>query len=208
MSLPRRRGWLLAVAVAASLGASAAASAGTIIAPSSAPTAGAQLFTLAVQPDPAKEGRKIPVSQIDLFVPAGFAVDSFEPTPGWEQDWTVQSVQKSTWTRDASDLHNEKERNEAAEHDAVFHFLGRPGSSRSYEFTVRQTYTDGTVVQWGPKVDWPGGPAQSAGPGPTVEGRSADPASGGTSTLAVVALVVAALGLVLGAAALVLARRR
>ncbi len=210
MTLPRRRGATLAVAGSVALAACASAAAGVIVSPSKPPANEAQLFTLVAQTDSAKAGRRVPMSQVDLFVPQGFAVDSFEPTAGWEQDWTVQSaIQKSTWTRDEDDLKNENEREEASEQDAVFHFVGRARPGRTYDFTVRQTYDDGTVVQWGPDVAWPGGPKQSAGPGPVVD--AADPVSssdGGTGTLALFALAVGALGLVTGAAALVVALRR
>jgi uncharacterized protein YcnI len=199
----------LAVVGAALLAVSADASAGVFLTPSRAPVGEPQHFTVAVQNDPAKAGQRVPMSQVELFVPAGFTVDSFEQTPGWEQDYTIQAVQKATWTIDEEDLKNEDERAEASEHDAVFHFIGHAGAEKTYEFTVRQTYADGSVAQWGPDVKWPGNPKQSAGPGPSVEAAGdGTSGSGGTSTLAIVALVVGVLGLVAGAAALVLATRR
>jgi uncharacterized protein YcnI len=186
---------LIVVSLAA-LTVSAAASAEAYLSPPVVKAKDRQVFTLAVQSE--KQGERIPVSVVELFVPDGFSIDSFAPTAGWEQDWTIQSVQKATWSRDEEDL--TKEKDEASEQDAVFQFFGRPGSSREYTFTVRQTYADGSVVQRGPKVDWPGGPKSSAGVGPAVVAKSSF--DGATSTLAIVALIVGALGLVVGIAAL------
>jgi hypothetical protein len=63
---------------------------------------------------------------------------------------------------------------------------------------VKQTYSDGTVVDWN-------GPESSDTPSPVVEGSSL---SGGPSTLLVVAaLVVGAVGVLLGAIGLVAGRR-
>jgi uncharacterized protein YcnI len=196
--LGRFRRSVLAVSVAA-LTVSAVASADAYLSPPVVEAKDRQVFTLAVQSE--KEGDRIPIKMVELFVPFGFSIDSFAPTPGWEQDWTIQSVQKATWSRDEQDLKNKKERDEASEQDAVFQFFGRPGSSKQYTFTVRQTYADGSVVQWGPKVEWPGGPKASAGAGPAVVARSS--LGGGTSTLAIVALIVGALGLSVAVAALV-----
>jgi hypothetical protein len=142
---------------------------------------------------------------VELFVAFGFSIDLFAPTPGWEQDWTIQSIQKATWSRDQADLAM-KTKDEASEQDAVFQFFGRPASSKKYRFTVRQTDTDGSVVQWGPKVDWPGGPKSSAGAGPAVIANSS--LSGSTSKLAFVALIIGALGLLVAVASLLRARGR
>jgi uncharacterized protein YcnI len=195
-----RRRYSSAIAVfAVALTANATASAEAYLSPPVVQAKDRQAFTLAVQSE--KGGERIPVTMVELFVPLGFTIDSFAPTPGWEQDWTIQSVQKATWSRDEADLANEKEKDEASEQDAVFQFFGRPGSSKEYTFTVRQTYADGSVVQWGPKVDWPGGPKSPAGAGPAVIARSS--LDGGTSKLAILALIVGALALSVAVAALV-----
>ena len=84
-----------------------------------------------------------------------------------------------------------------SKHDPVFHFLAHADAGKSYAFTVRETYADGSVVQWGPRVAWPGNPKQAAGPGPVVDVAAGEVSDGdGTSTLSIVALVVAALGLI------------
>jgi uncharacterized protein YcnI len=183
------------------LAASVPATAATYLSPPLVQAKERQVFTLAVQSE--RKGDLVPITTVELFVPAGFSIDSFAPTPGWEQDWTIQRVQKATWSRDEADLADKKERSEAAEHDAVFEFFGRPAANKKYTFTVRQTYADGSVVQWGPKVEWPGGPKTSAGPGPAVVAESSI-GGGGTSTLAIVALIVGASGLAVALAALMM----
>jgi len=73
-------------------------------------------------------------------------------------------------------------------------FLGRPDSSQTYTFAVRQTYSDGSVVDWS-------GAESSDAPAPTVEAK--DSFGGGNSLVSVIALVVGGLALALAVAALV-----
>ena len=49
--------------------------------------------------------------------------------------------------------------------DAAFSFLAAPGSAKTYTFGVRQTYSDGSVVDWN-------GPESSDTPAPTIEAKS------------------------------------
>ena len=49
--------------------------------------------------------------------------------------------------------------------DAAFSFLAQPSSAKTYTFGVRQTYSDGSVVDWS-------GPESSDTPAPTVEAKS------------------------------------
>jgi uncharacterized protein YcnI len=150
-----------------------------------------QEFTLAVPTE--KENAK--TTSVELTPPAGFSIDSFSPTPGWKRD--VQStgtgeetkIQKVTWFG-GSVPHEE---------DAVFNFLAQTDSSGDFEFKVRQTYSDGTVVDWA-------GSETSDTPAPHVEAVSSL-GGGGSSTLALIALVVAAAALVLGALGLLGGRR-
>ena len=74
--------------------------------------------------------------------------------------------------------------------DAVFRFNGSMTSNKTYTFKVRQTYSSGKVVDWS-------GPESSDTPAPTVEAVS-DLGGGSSSTLTIVALVVGAIGVVLG----------
>jgi uncharacterized protein YcnI len=133
---------------------------------------------------------------VELTPPAGFSIDSFAPSPGWSRD--VQStgsgeetkIEKVTWSG-GSVPHEEY---------AVFRFLGRTDSNGDYEFKVRQTYSDGSVVDWA-------GSESSDTPAPHVKAVSSLGGGGGSSTLAIVALVVAAAALLLGAFGLVGGRR-
>jgi uncharacterized protein YcnI len=175
---------LLAVAVA--LVASSAASAHAEISPPVALAKTAQLFTLAVP----TEKENAFTTQIELTPPSGFAIDSFVPSPGWKRD--VQQtgsgeetvIQKVTWSGGRV----------PTEEDAVFQFIGSADSSKSYTFSVRQTYSDGSVVDWS-------GPESSDTPAPVVEAKDSF-GGGGSSTLAVIALVVGALGLAVAVFAL------
>jgi len=79
--------------------------------------------------------------------------------------------------------------------DAVFRFNGSMDSSKTYTFKVRQIYSSGKVVDWS-------GSESSDTPAPTIEGVS-DLGGGGSSTLAVIALIVGAVGVLLGVIGLV-----
>ena len=79
--------------------------------------------------------------------------------------------------------------------DAAFSFLAGADSSKTYTFSVRQTYSDGSVVDWS-------GPESSDTPAPTIEVKDSF-GGGGTSTLTVIALIVGTAGLVVAVVALV-----
>lgn len=149
-----------------------------------------QFFTLAVPTEDAN----VTTTRIELTPPSGFSIDSFAPSPGWKRS-VVQTgsgedtvIQRVTWTGGAV----------PTDEDSVFQFLATPGSSKTYTFAVRQTYSSGKVVDWS-------GPESSDTPAPTIEAKSSI-GGGGTSTLAIVALVIAAVALVVGIVALVGAR--
>jgi uncharacterized protein YcnI len=146
-----------------------------------------QLFTLAVPTE--KEG--VTTTQIELTPPAGFAIDSFVPAPGWTRK-TDQSgsgedvvIRKATWSGGKV----------ATDEDAVFQFLARADDAKTYTLKVRQTYSDGTVVDWS-------GPESSDTPAPAIEARTR--LGAGSSTLAIVAFAIAVVALVLAAIALLL----
>jgi uncharacterized protein YcnI len=149
-----------------------------------------QLYSLAVPTE--KEGAT--TTKIVLTVPKGFGIDSFVPPPAaWTQN--VQStgsgeaavVEQVTWSGGRTPTGQ----------DSMFQFLAQPASSGTYTFHVRQTYSDGSIVNWD-------GPESSEAPAPTIRAASSLGASGGggTSVLTIVALIVGALGLAAGAFAL------
>jgi uncharacterized protein YcnI len=171
-------------ACAAALVVTGGAWAHAIVSPPVAKSKTLQQFTLSVPTE--KEGAF--TSSIELTVPSGFAIDSFEPAPsGWKQQVQATGsgedsvVQKVTWTGG----------HVPTDQDAVFRFNASTTGSKTYTFDVRQTYSDGSVVDWN-------GPESSDAPAPTVEGISSF--GGGTSTLAIVAIVLAALALVVSVA--------
>jgi uncharacterized protein YcnI len=145
-----------------------------------------QLFTLAVPTE--KEG--LTTSKIELTLPSGFAIDSFVPTVGWKRQLQQTGtganavIQKVTWTGG----------HVPTEEDSVFQFLASPDSSKTYTFAVRQTYSDGSVVDWS-------GPESSDTPAPRIEAKSSL-GGGGSSTVAIIALVVAGVAVVLAGLAL------
>jgi uncharacterized protein YcnI len=178
---------MLAVSVCAlALVFAAGASAHARVSPAVSLSKQLQLYSLAVPTE--KEG--VTTEKIVLTVPAGFGIDSFVPASGWNQH--VQStgsgeeavVQKVTWTGGSVPTGQ----------DSLFQFLAQPSKSGTYTFQVEQTYSDGSIVNWS-------GPESSDAPAPTIEAKSSL-GGGGTPTLTIVALVLGAVGVFLGAIAL------
>jgi uncharacterized protein YcnI len=176
-----------ALVALAALATAAAASAHAIVSPAVALDKKLQQFTLSVP----TEKDKLTTTEIELTVPSGFAIDSFEPPPaGWKMQVQATGsgeeavVQKVTWTGGhvPTDL------------DAVFRFNASTNGAKTYVFNVRQTYSDGSVVDWT-------GPETSDTPAPTIEALSSI-GGGGTSTLEIVALVLAGLALLVALASL------
>ena len=175
-----------AAATLVALVAASAASAHARISPAVSLSKELQLYSLAVPTE--KEGAT--TTKIVLTVPQGFSIDSFAPSPGWHR--VVKStgsgeeavVQQVTWTGGSVPTGE----------DSLFQFLAQPSGSKTYTFTVKQTYSDGTVVDWN-------GSESSESPAPTIEAKSSL-GGGGTSTLTIVALALGAVGVVLGAVAL------
>jgi uncharacterized protein YcnI len=146
-----------------------------------------QLFTLAVPTE--KEGAT--TTAVELTPPGGFSIDSFAPAPGWKRKAQTTGtgentvIQKITWAGGKV----------PTEEDALFQFLASADTAKTYSFKVRQTYSDGSVVDWA-------GPEASDTPAPTVEAKSSL-VVGGSNTLGIVALAVAGLAFVAAFAALV-----
>ncbi|HKU58488.1 MAG TPA: DUF1775 domain-containing protein, partial [Gaiellaceae bacterium] len=81
------------------------------------------------------------------------------------------------------------------EEDSLFQFLALPAKSGTYTFGVKQTYSDGSVVNWSD-------PESGEDPAPVISVKSSLGGSS-TSTLTIVALVLGAAGVLVGGAALV-----
>ena len=165
----------------------ASASAHAELSPAVALTSQGQLFTLAVP----TEKDNATTAKVELTPPSGFAIDSFVPSPGWTRNVKSSGsgeetqIQQVTWSGGSI----------PSEEDAVFQFLASADSSKTYSFKVRQTYSDGSVVDWS-------GPESSDTPAPQVEFKSSL-GGGGSSTLAIVALVVGVLALVVAVIGLI-----
>jgi uncharacterized protein YcnI len=146
-----------------------------------------ELYNLAVP----TEKDNAQTTEIEFTPPAGFSIDSFVPSPGWKRVVAQTGsgedavITKVTWTGGKVPTGE----------DASFSFLAVPSSSKTYTFGVRQTYSDGSVVDWS-------GPESSDTPSPTIDVQSSLGGGGSSSTLAVIALVVGAIGIVLGGVAL------
>jgi uncharacterized protein YcnI len=182
----RSRIRVLVFAGAAALVVAATASAHARVSPSVSLANELQLYSLAVP----TEKENLTTTKIVLTLPQGFSIDSFVPSPGWtravQQTGSGDSavIQKVTWTGG----------NTPTEEDSLFQFLAQPSKTGTYTFGVQQTYSDGSIVDWS-------GSESSAAPAPTITVSSS--VGGGTSTLAIVALVLGAIGIVLGVIALI-----
>src|SRR6476661_3434733 len=160
-------------AAALTLVLASVASAHAIMSPPVAKSKVAQQFTLSVPTEEAGAA----TTEIELTVPDGFSIDSFESATGSGESRVIQQV---TWS-------GGKVR---TDEDAVFRFNGSMSSNKTYTFTVRQTYSNGKVVDWS-------GSESSDTPAPTIE-AVADLGGSSSSTLTIVALIVGGIGVVLG----------
>jgi uncharacterized protein YcnI len=181
-----RKALVMAVAASGALALAPAAFGHAAMSPPVAKAKVDQQFTLSVPTE--EEGAT--TTSIELTVPDGFGIDSFEPEPGWKRTEQATGsgeekvIRKVTWTGGKV----------PTDEDAVFRFNGSLDSSKSYTLKVRQTYSNGKVVDWS-------GSATSDTPAPFVDGVSSL-GGGGTTTLTIVALIVAAIGVLLGIAGL------
>lgn len=184
----KRTSRLLVLASAAIVGlvAVASASAHARMSPSISLANELQLYSLAIPTEKASAY----TTRIELTLPKGFSIDSFVPSPGWKRvEHSTGSgdnavITQVTWTGG----------HVPTEEDSLFQFLAQPSAAGTYTFHVQQTYSDGSIVDWS-------GPESSAAPAPTIDVVSSI-SGGGTSTLTIVALVIGALGLLVGGIAL------
>jgi uncharacterized protein YcnI len=136
----------------------------------------------------------VPITKIELTAKDGFSLSQPVPLPGWTIDVAKTGtgdeakVEKITWSGGSVPVGQ----------SFVSQFLGRSDKPGKFAFAIKQTYEDGTVADWS-------GPESSDTPAPTIETK-ATLAGGGSDTLSIVALVLGALGLVAGAAALLSGR--
>jgi uncharacterized protein YcnI len=135
-------------------------------------------------------------TSVELTVPSGFAIDSFVPAPGWKRTEETRGsgeeaiVQKVTWTGGKTPTGE----------DSAFHFLATANDSKTYEFEVRQTYSDGSIVDWS-------GPESSDTPAPSVEARSSFGGGSSSSVLGIVAIALAGAALLIAVVGVAAGRR-
>jgi periplasmic copper chaperone A len=197
----------------------ALASAHVTVQPQEAPAKGFVVESVRVP----NEETSANTTRVAVQFPPGFSEVSYEPVPGWKVAVKKTKLAKPITT---------DEGNKLTEEVSQMVFSGgriAPGQFQDFPLSMQmpdkpqttltfkaiQTYDNGKVVRWI-------GPPSAAEPAPQVkvtsaaaETASAAPASSGSSgkedsdskTLSIVALIVGALGLLAGGAAL-LARRR
>ncbi len=185
-----RRALALPAAVVAALAVAATASAHAHVSPPVALAGETQVFTLSVPTEKADAS----TTAVELTPGKGFTLGPVAPAPGWKID--VQktgtsdeaTVTKITWSGG----------HVPAGQAAFLQFLGSSSGAGTSTLDVRQTYSDGSVVDWS-------GPESSDTPAPSIRTESSL-GRGGTSTLELVALVLGAIALVVAVLGLVAGR--
>jgi uncharacterized protein YcnI len=157
-----------------------------------------QLLQLAVPNE--KEGAS--TTEIQITIPDGFDLEHVAAVPGWTVSVSGQHEENGEMAGGSSVTWKGKLGGEGL---AVLPFTGVPKNDGEYAFTVRQTYSDGSVVEWS-------GAEDSDTPAARITASADEHASGGShsdsgKTIAIIALVVGALGLLAGGAGLVSGRR-
>jgi uncharacterized protein YcnI len=164
--------------------------------PSSVPSGDGQLLQLAVP----NEKESASTTEIQITIPDGFDLESVAATPGWTATIAGQKQENGELAGGDSITWKGKLSGTSL---AVLPFTGVPKNTGTYAFDVRQTYSDGSVVEWS-------GDESSDAPAARIE-ATAGTGSGGSSdsgkTIAIIALVIGALGLAVGGAGLVAGRR-
>ena len=175
-----RQAVVAATTAVATLTFAAGAYAHAGLSPAVAKAKASQEFTLTVPTE--KEG--VTTTAVELTAPDGLSIFSFEDSPGWKREETTQGsgeakvIKQVTWSGGSV----------PTEHLAVFRFVGSLDSAKSYAVHVRQTYSNGEVVDWT-------GSESSDTPAPVIEGVSSF--GGSSSTLTIVALIVGGIGVLL-----------
>ena len=186
-----RAGVLIAV-----LGLAPSAFAHAELFPSTVPSGDGQLLQLTVP----NEKENASTTEIQLTIPSGFDLERVAPVQGWTATVSGQKMTNGELAGGDSVTWKGKLSGEGL---AVLPFTGVPKNDGEYAFTVRQTYSDGSVVEWSGSED-------SDTPAARVQAASETASGGGSDsgkTIAIIALVVGALGLAVGGAGLLSGRR-
>ena len=155
-----------------------------VVYPGEAPTGAYQKYVLRVPNE-----RGFATSEVSIAFPGEVRVISFDEVPGWTLEATSgdggATFAEATWTGELP-----------VGRFVEFAFIGvNPAEETTLKWDVVQTYADGMIVAWD-------GPADSATPASltsvSAAGAAAAPAtgpSGSGTTLGMIALLVALLGL-------------
>jgi uncharacterized protein YcnI len=155
------------------------------------------------------ESEDSPITEVSIEVPEGVLLGGLITEGGWQHktessgEGHEATISKVTWSGGEAPV------GEAA----YFRFTARPdedhgGDLSEYKFIVTESYEDGTVSEWsGPEDSDEPAPVvkvvSSAAGGDTAAATASDDGDDdGTDTLTIVALIVGALGLLLGLAGL------
>jgi uncharacterized protein YcnI len=191
-----RRAFAYASVLVATLALAPSAFAHAELFPNVIPSGDGYLLNLTVPNE--KEGAS--TTSIQITMPSGFDLEHVAAVPGWtfavagqhRENGEMEGGNSITWKGklSGSDL-------------AVLPFTGVPKNDGEYAFNVRQTYSDGSVVEWTGSED-------SDTPAARIEATSEESSSGGSDsskTLGIIALVLGGVALVVGGVALISGRR-
>jgi uncharacterized protein YcnI len=195
--IPMRRASAYAGVLVAALALAPSAFAHAELFPNEIPSGDGYLLSLAVP----NEKDNASTTQIQITMPADFDLEHVAPVPGWTASVAGQHMVNGEMGGGNSITWKGKLTGTQL---AVLPFTGVPKKAQEYAFTVRQTYSDGSVVVWS-------GDESSDSPAAHVVATAEASTSGGGSdsskTIAIVALIVGGLGLLVGGAGLVSGRR-
>jgi uncharacterized protein len=227
----KRRIAVVAAIAAAALALPAAAGAHVTVQPTSAP-AGAETVLSVRVPNERDDASTV---KVDVKLPPGFVSASWESTPGWSVRAVKQKLATPVQTDDgpideqigeiiwtAASKSTGIQPGEFRDFPLSVLIPGKPGQMLT--FKALQTYSNGTIVRWigasgsdqpAPQLKLTAASTLAAANGsnggqasaPASSGSSSGTSDSGSDTLSVVALVVGALGLLIAAAALLVARR-
>jgi uncharacterized protein YcnI len=222
-----RRTILAAAVLTVSIALPAVADAHVTLQPSSLPAGAADTLLAVRVPNELDNASTV---KLDLQLPPGFAAVSYAPNPGWTVKVTKtklatpihtddgdisEAVTRITWTGDGKDGSIPP----GAFKDFGLSILVPGKAGDTLTFKALQTYGNGKIVRWigAPNSDTPAPTLDvtaasgadhataAATPAPTAAPAAKPSSSNG---LAIAALIVGALGLAIGAAALAATRRR
>ncbi|CAM3832258.1 YcnI family protein [Cohnella lubricantis] len=135
----------LLLALFLALGFAGVASAHVTVQPSSVPAGSYQVFTLRV---PSEE-QSVKTTQVKVDVPAEVDVSRFEPKPGWTYTTETDAdgkITSFTWKAEGEGL--------SPTEFIQFNFQGKVApDAAELVWKARQTYSDGTVVDWSGGAD-------------------------------------------------------